>query len=128
MMESPVAMPSGCAAGRGRAGEIPDASSPTEDRIGSGQDASDTAILDRLAAMEDRPAAHRPGPSDGSNTKPSISPHDAELANRRLSSMFPNSTGPQAPGRRIPQARERPRPSVDQPASMSSGTSRSDSS
>lgn len=84
----------------------PDASSPTEDRIGSGQDASNAVILDhlaaldarlaaldaRLASMEHRPAAHRPDPPERSNTKHSISPQDAELANRRLSSMFPTST------------------------------------
>jgi hypothetical protein len=76
-----------------------DASSPKIGRIGSGQDASNAAILDRLAAldarlaaMEQRPAAHRPDPSERSNTKPSISLRDAELANRRLSSMFPTST------------------------------------
>lgn len=75
------------------------ASSAMEDRIGSGRDAPNAAILDRLAAvdarlaaMEHHPAAHRPGPPDGSNTKPSISPQDAELADRRLASMFPTST------------------------------------
>lgn len=75
------------------------ASSPMEDRIGSGRDVPNAAILDRLAAldarlaaMEHHPAAHRPGPPDGSNTKTSISPQDVELANRRLSSMFPTST------------------------------------
>jgi hypothetical protein len=77
----------------------PGASSPTEGRIGHGQDASNAAILDRLAvldarlaAMEHRLDGHRPSTSSASNAKPSISPQDAELANRRLASMFPTST------------------------------------
>lgn len=77
----------------------PEVSSPTEDRIGHGRDASNTAILDRLAALDARLAAmehrldgHRPSTSNTSNAKPSISPQDAEFANRRLASMFPTST------------------------------------
>jgi hypothetical protein len=77
----------------------PIASSATEDRIGSGPDVSNAAIIDRLAAldarlaaMEHRAAAHQPGPPEGSDAKPTISPQDADLANRRLSSMFPAST------------------------------------
>lgn len=77
----------------------PIASSAMKDRSDYGQDASNAAIIERLAALdarlaatEQRAAAHQPAPPDGSGTKPSISPQDAELANRRLSSMFPTST------------------------------------
>lgn len=74
-------------------------SSPMESRVGAAQDVSNAAIIDRLvaldarlAAMERRPLAYQANSSDRSNTKPSISPQDIELANRRLSSMFPAST------------------------------------
>lgn len=75
------------------------ASSPMEDSIGTVEDVSNAAIIGRLAALDARLAAmerqtlaHRSVSSERPNPKPSISPREIELANQRLSSMFPAST------------------------------------